>query len=217
MTSFSGKLAAWRRWIVSLLLRARLPILALAAVVSALVASLWLWPSEPSIRLWGLLLQLFGIGAAAIGIRDTRRKFGKPTFLQLLRNGLKSSPLRKPRVISEHVSESMTISSSASAHVWRGVGRDSTIESRLSVAEANLKELCELVTGTQSAFDTQVRVLSQSVRDEKDQRQQADEQLILKIDAASTDGLYLAAVGATWLACGVVMSTAAPELLKLVV
>ena len=202
---------------VSWLVYVRLAIFTLAVVALALVASLCFWPSEPSIRLFGMLLQLLGIGTAAIGIRDTRRKFGKSSFLQLIRNWLKSIPGRKPRVISEHVSETMSISSSASWHVWRGAGQDPTIESRLSAAEANLKELYDRVNAAESAFHSQVGILTQGVREEKDERREADRQLHLKIDAASTDGLYLAAAGATWLAFGVVMSTAPAELLRFVV
>jgi len=73
----------------------RLAAFAIAVVVVAVSVSFFV-RTEPAIRLAGLCLQLLGIAAAALGIRDTRRMFGKPSFLQSLRNWATSWPRFKP-------------------------------------------------------------------------------------------------------------------------
>ena len=206
----------WPRRALAWLMRARLPMFTVLVVMLALTLSLCVWKTEPSVRVSGLLLQLLGIAAAAVGIRDTLRMFGKPSFLEQVRLWLKAVPGLKPRTVSISATGSIGMSASAKAHVWRGAGTDPTLESRISAAEANLKELYERANAAESAFDAHVRDSKHRLREESDARQEADRQLHLKIEAASTDGLHLAAVGVVWLACGVVMSTVPNELLSLI-
>jgi hypothetical protein len=185
-------------------------------VLLALATSLYYWQTEPGVRISGLLLQILGIAAAAVGIRDTRRMFEKPSFLEQVRTWFKAVPGLKPCTVSASGCSTSSTSASAKAHVWRGAGTNPTLESRLSAAEANLDELFKRVNTAESAFDVHVRASEQRLREEVDARKEADRQLYLKIEAASTDGLLLAAVGVVWLACGVVMSTVPNELLSLV-
>lgn len=205
----------WPRRALAWLMRARLPMLTVFVVMLALAVPLCFWQTEPSVRISGLLLQLLGIAAAAVGIRDTRRMFGKPSFLEQVRLWLKAVPGLKPPAISISATSIIGASVSAKTHLWRGAGADPTLESRVSAVEANLKELCERANVAESALDAHVRDSEQRFREESDARKEADRQLHLKIEAASTDGLHLAAVGAVWLACGVIMSTAPNELLSL--
>lgn len=207
------------RWLVRLfwwIARARLALFCAAVIALGLAAPLLYSQSEPSIRISGLLLQLLGIGAAATGIRDTRRMFGKPSFLQSVRNWLQSIPGITPRVISASGSATASASATAKVEVWRGAGNDPTIDSRLSAAEANLLELRDRINSIESAFDAHVRTAREGLRQEKAERQEGNRQLHLKIEAASADGLHLAAVGVAWLAFGVSMSTLSNELLAIV-
>lgn len=216
MQSIGTHISRWPRRTLAWLMRARLPMFTALVVLLALAMSLCYWQTEPSVRISGLLLQLLGIAAAAVGIRDTRRMFGKPSFLEQVRAWLKAVPGFKPRTVSASGSATLSMSASAKAHVWRGAGTDTTLESRLSAAEANLDELYRRANAAESALDAHVRTSEQRLREEVDARKEADRQLHLKIEAASTDGLHLAAVGVVWLACGVVMSTVPNELLSLV-
>lgn len=216
MATFFVNLMRWPRRLLWWLLRVRLAIFCAAVVVLALAASLAHFQSEPSIRISGMLLQLLGISAAAIGIRDTRRMFGKPSFLQLARNWLQTIPGIKPQVVNLSGSAKLSFSATAKAHLWHGAGQEPTVESRLSAAESNLLELYNRANAAESAFDNHVRAAKQSLQEEKNARTEEDRQLHLKIQAASTDGLHLAAVGAVWLASGVIMSSIPNELLCLV-
>lgn len=206
----------WPRRALAWLMRARLPMFTAFVVILALAASLHYWQTEPSVRISGLLLQILGIAAAAIGIRDTRRMFGKPSFLEQLRTWFKTVPELKPRTISISASGTSSVSASAKIHLRRGAGANPTLESRLSAVEANLEDLYKRANSSESTFDVHVRDSEHQLRREIDARKEADRQLHLKIEAASTDGLQLAVVGVVWLACGVVMSTVPTELLSLV-
>lgn len=216
MKNMLPHLFRWPRRALNWLMRARLAIFTIAVAILAIITSIYYWQTESGVRLSGLLLQILGIAAAATGIRDTRRMFGKPSFLELVRSWLKSIPGLKPRVVSVAVSSKLSASTSFSAHIWRGPGDNPDIEARLSAAEANLKELDDRVNATEVKLSAHIRAAEASLREEREHRQEADRQIHLKIEAASTDGLHLAAVGVAWLICGVIMSTAPNELLNLV-
>jgi hypothetical protein len=108
------------------------------------------------------------------------------------------------------------VSGSVKGYAWRGSGAEPTIESRLAAAEHNLTNLRGRVDKAEADFYAYVRAAEQNLKNETASRLESDRQLHLKIEAASTDGLHLAALGAAWLACGVVMSTIPNELLALV-
>ncbi|MDR2239509.1 MAG: hypothetical protein LBE33_03620 [Zoogloeaceae bacterium] len=216
MQNIGTHIIRWLRRALAWLVRARLPMFTALVVLLAFTTSLSYWQTEPAVRISGLLLQVLGIAAAAVGIRDTRRMFGKPSFLEQLRVWFKAVPGLKPHTVPASGSATLSMSTSAKAHVRRGAGANPTLESRLSAAEANLNVLYERADAAESAFDKHVRTSEQRFREEVDARKEADRQLHLKIEAASTDGLHLAAVGVVWLACGVVMSTVPNELLNLV-
>lgn len=216
MEDFITPIMRWSSRALAWAMRARLVIFTASVIALALLAPLLYVQTEPSVRISGLVLQLLGISAAAVGIRDTRRMFGKPSFLQLVRTWFKSIPGLRPHVASASCSSSLSLTSSAKGYAWRGPGSEPTIESRLAAAEQNLAGLRSRVDQADSELDTHVRASEQNLRNERDSRVEGDRQLHLKIEAASTDGLHLAALGAAWLAVGVVMSTIPNELLALV-
>lgn len=213
MADLIAHIIRWPRRALVWLMRARLIMVAASVVILAIVISLYFLQTEQSVRLTGLVLQLLGIAAAAIGIRDTRRMFGKPSFLELIRTWVRAIPRLRPQAVSISGSSALSVTATCKAQVWHGVGPEPTIESRLAAAEANLQELVDRANKAESAFDTHVRQSEQILRDERAQRLEADRQLHLKVESASTDGLHLAAVGVAWLACGVVLSTMPNELL----
>ena len=212
--SFVAVLLLWPHRVLIWLAGAWLAIFAAVVIALAIGVVLFL-QTEQSMRLSGLGLQLFGLGAAAIGIRDTRRIFGKPSFLGLVRKWLSAIPGIRTHLIMEAGSGSFSVSASGRAQFWRGAGPEPTVESRLAAVEANTRQLHERANLADSAFDTHVREAALSLQNEKELRQEGDRQLHIKIESATADGLHLAAVGALWLAFGVVMSTASNELLIL--
>lgn len=205
---------SWVTRLLHWLARARLAAFTIAVVVVAVWVS-FLVHTEPAIRLAGLCLQLLGIAAAALGIRDTRRMFGKPSFLQSLRSWAASWPRFKPKAQHVSVSGSVSIGSSASATVWQGVAPDATLEQRINALEANLKSVDGRLHSAEGVISTNERTFTSKLQQESHERGTQVAELHHKVEAASTDGLRLAAAGAFWLAIGVVLSTASPEILAL--
>lgn len=80
----------------------------------------------------------------------------------------------------------------------------------------NLELLREHIYTVDGRLDSHMCSTEQHFRDAETERFNGDRQLEVMIKAASTDGLNVAAVGAVWLACGVVLSSIPSELLKLV-
>jgi hypothetical protein len=214
MEGYAYVMFNWITRLLHWLASARLAIFTVAVVVVAVGLSFFVH-TEPAIRLAGLCLQLLGIAAAALGIRDTRRMFGKPSFLQSLRSWATSWPRFRPKVQHASASGSVSIGSSASATVWHGVASDATLEQRIDALEANLKSVEGRLHSAEGAISTNERKFTSKLQQESQERGTQVAELHRKVEAASTDGLRLAAAGAFWLTIGVVLSTASPELLAL--
>ncbi|MBZ9559086.1 MULTISPECIES: hypothetical protein [unclassified Modicisalibacter] len=188
------------------------------STISVAVIAVWLpfsIQTEPAIRLAGLGLQLLGIVAAALGIRDTRRMFNKPSFLQLLRSWATSWPRFKPKVQYASGSATLTSSGYASATVWQSAPPYATLEQRIDALEANLKSVEGRLRSSESAISKNKRTFTSKLQQETQERGTQFTELHRKMEATSTDGLRLATAGVFWLAVGLVLSTASPELLAL--
>lgn len=205
---------SWIARLLHWLARPRLAAFAVAVVVVAVWVSFFVH-TEPAIRLAGLCLQLLGIAAAALGIRDTRRMFGKPSFLQSIRSWATSWPRFKPKVQHVSISGSASIGLSGSATVSCGVAPDATLEQRIDALEASIKSVEGRLRSAEGAISTNERAFTSKLQQESQERGTQVAELHRKVEAASTDGLRLAAAGAFWLTIGVVLSTASPELLAL--
>ena len=210
--SFVHQTKSWLRRILRWLAKPRLAWFSLLIVGISIYFALRIG-TEDAVRLWGLALQLLGLAAAALGIRDTRRMFGKPSFLQLVRGWISSIPGFSPPTQTIELSGTASVGCAASANLWAGTKPGASIEDRLNAAESNLRALENRLNAAESGIETNHRELTHKIRDESDIRKEQIRLLDLRIEAASTDGLHLAAAGAFWLAVGVTMSTAPKELL----
>lgn len=191
----------------------RLVAFTIAIVVVAVWVSFFMH-TEPAIRLAGLCLQLLGIAAAALGIRDTRLRFNKPSFLQSLRSWATSCPRFNPKVHHTLGSNVRLIarSGSGAATQWHRVKTDATLEERMDALEANLKGVEDRLRSAEGAMFTNTRDKSK-LQEELKMLDTQFEKLRHKMETTLTDGLHLAAVGLFWLVVGVVLSTAPCELL----
>lgn len=190
-------------------------VLAVVIVLVALFVSLRIG-TEQSLRLTGLCLQLLGIAAAAVGIRDLRRMFGKPSLLEVVRRWVKAAPRMRPRNIKVSLSDGITVGASLeSIELWNCPRPDAPEEERLKALEANLETLRARFQRAEQEASTLSQSISSKLRDEVGERQAEGRRLQKRIEAASTDGLYLAAAGAFWLTVGITLSTAPNELLSL--
>lgn len=212
MTEYAQLVFNWLMRILRWLLRAWLAVFAVAVVGVAIALSFWLHTAS-AIRLAGLILQLLGLAAAALGIRDTRRMFGKPSFLQSIRIWASSWPRFKPKPHHVNISALSSSRSSVSATLLHGAPPSASLKQRVDAIEANLRNVEGRVRDAESNISTNERIFKDMLCQETQKRIAQDQILHGKIEVASTDGLSLAATGVFWLAVGLVLSTASPELL----
>lgn len=208
------RLTARFRSIYQWLKRARLAIISLTVVIFTLSLSIYIIQTEQSIRVAGLCLQLLGLIAAAIGIRDTRRLFDKPSFFGLLRKWGRDFPRHHTRELSARAETSVSISATADGIGWRGVGP--TLESRLDAIEENLQTLRDRFDKESRSLRKKIESLRREIASEKSSRKEVDQKIHLQVEAASADGLHLAAIGVVWLAFGIVLTTVPMEILNLI-
>lgn len=193
----------------------KLAAFAAVVVVVSVCVPLCAVRTEQSLRISGLSLQLLGLAAAAVGIRDTRSLFGRPSFLEMLRGWFSRFPRTRSQPLQFSGEDRATASGSVSMEVWKGQGSNPTVDSRLKAAEENLLGLRKRMERAEALLEAEFRLVRQEIGNEAEKRAHEDRLLHLQIETASADGLNLAAVGVIWLAFGVVMATIPAELLAL--
>jgi len=208
------RLVAWlkalSRWCFT---EFRLVWLALLVVGFAAFIAFRIGASEPQIRLTGLVLQWLGLLTVVHGIRETRKLFGRPSLLQVLREKVARFP-RWRRDAFVHVGTgAMTISGgSASAHVWSKIDPAAPIEERVNALTRNVERMNERLIQTQKENDAELRKHSESLHQERQVREKGDDKLRQLMEAAETGGLDISLIGLVWLAVGLILSTASPEI-----
>jgi hypothetical protein len=91
---------------------------------------------------------------------------------------------------------------------------DDTIEARVEALEKNIEHVHERINGAQREIDGVASELRHNLGQEQQTRIEEQRRLWDRLEVTETGGLHLSSIGAIWLAIGVTMSTAAPELAK---
>jgi hypothetical protein len=86
----------------------------------------------------------------------------------------------------------------------------------LDALEKNLGVVHQRITGLAQEYDQELRHLASSVRTEQASRVQQVTVVNARLEELGTGGVHISAIGAAWLFVGLVLSTAGPELAKLV-
>ncbi|TKR29597.1 hypothetical protein FCE95_15830 [Luteimonas gilva] len=206
------KLKAVGKWLAA----ARHVWIGIGVIVAALFVCLQPSTPERVIRLTGMVLQLLGIGTVIWGISTTRSLFGHPSVLQKIKTWFKSFPLfRRNAVVTATGSGTFVLSGGGRSYGTYGAGANPTIESRLDALEKNISVLHNRISQAQAESDRGLRNLSDRVDSEQHHRQAGDAMVQEKLEATSTGGVHISAIGAAWLFVGVILSTAALEIADL--
>lgn len=173
-------------------------------------------PSDLRLRLWGLTLEAVGVITVWRDLVGTADRYGSGNFIASTRGWLKRAI--GPRVSSGSVGASLEISSSMTGRlkVRRNMDATAPVESRLAALERNvemidsdMEELGQSLSKRATKIDERVTVESQghaaSIQD-------------LKTELKSTATAHVSslAFGTAWLGVGIVISTCAPEIARLV-
>jgi hypothetical protein len=187
----------------------------LAIIAVALIISLSLYPTEPVIRITGLVLQFLGIGTVVWGISETRALFGHPSVVSKIKAWFGRFPLVRRNVVLSVDSASLAIRGGTARIYQTHKAADSTTEARLDSLERNVTLIHERITLAQKEMDEGLHKISASVKHEEQLRQTEDNETRKKLEATGTGGVHISAIGASWLFVGLILSTAAPEIAPL--
>jgi hypothetical protein len=168
---------------------------------------------EAAIRIAGMGLQLLGIGTVAWGIHLTRKEFGHPSVFTVWRKRLN----RFPAFGNSGTTGSINITLPAMTSSSRGyssvsAGANPTIDARIQALEENLKLVNDRVSQTQNEMDQEFRKQADVLKQEQQIRLYEDQRILAKMESTNTGGLHISAMGALWLAVGVIMSSIPSEL-----
>lgn len=206
------RLKLWLRWVAIWALEPKLLWLTVAVLVCAFAIGISSNCGEPRIRLTGLSLQLLGMATVIWGIRSTGQLFGRPTLIEAAVSWLKRFPSYQPRILATTGTATATASASARASVTAGVPENPSIEDRVRALERNLQHVRQDIVGVEAALDQAKAEFRMSLAAESDKRQDEVTSLRKRMEAAHTGGLYMAAMGTTWLFVGICLGTASVEL-----
>lgn len=189
--------------------------LAVLVVAAALIAALRYGATERDVQIAGGILQALGIVTVVWGIHQTRKLFGRPKLVTVLRQWLERRPVYGGRIVSA----SVKITVGPATLLARGYGTevvrsDAAIEERVEVLEKNLKRVNERIDHVYSEMDDKFKSHAERLEREEQSRSTEDKILHSKIEVAETGGVHISLIGALWLLVGVMLSTMAPEIAK---
>lgn|GEM_PF-1550728 len=171
--------------------------------------------SEDSFRWMGNVLQLFGVGTVVWGIRKTRAQFGIPPYFSLLRERANTLLFLRSSSASIEVTLPMP---SLEAYGRSGLGSlppNATLENRVAALEARVGALNDGHFELMKSTSERLKQASDQAAQEMQLRIDADQKIEEQLREASTGGIAISLVGATWLFFGVVAAGFGPELARL--
>lgn len=202
----------WIRALGKWLWEARLAWLGVGTLLAAFLFLTAGGLDEPRTRIVGLALQLLGVGTVAWGIRQTRRLFDRPRLARTFRGWLSRFPRSGGRTIAVAGSATLSaVGARARGHVTENP-TNASVSARLDALEKNIAHVHERISGLQAEFDQSASEHREALEAERQARKGHDRELRERLELTETGGLHLSAIGTLWLAVGIILSTAAPEL-----
>jgi hypothetical protein len=207
------KLLAWLKAILHWLVEWRLFCLGFFVVAAPVGFIVFVCAGEAVIRIAGMVLQLLGIGTVAWGIHITRKEFGHSSVFTVWRKRLNRFPAFGDNGATGSANITlplMTVSGRGYSSV--SAGTNLTIDARIQALEENLKLVNDRVSHTQNEMDQGFRKQTDALKQEQQIRSDEDQHIRAKMELTNTGGLHISAMGALWLAIGVIMSSIPSEL-----
>jgi hypothetical protein len=196
-----------------------------ANLVLALATWLLIWvfpgpvletgPSDLRLRTWGAFLQLLGVLTVWHDLAGTAGKFGKGGFVVRTAVWLKEFFGGITVLTATGVASCSSIGRGR-AKVRHPVRDGASTEERLSDLEKNVGKIDEDLDGAFREIDQRSAELDTKITEEKREREQAVRKVRDDLEEAATGNFAVLAFGAAWLAVGILLSTLAPEIAKVV-
>ena len=171
--------------------------------------------SELAFRVAGMLLQLLGVLTILIGIRETRKLFGRPSLAFMLRGWFRRFPRFKPRVYeATGFAEVPRPTVNGWGYTFSTTSPDATLEQRIELLEKRSEYLRNKVDEVRRELEQEVQKVISSVNEEQSARITEDRQILARLEATETGGLHISAMGAVWIFFGIVLSSLPSELAR---
>jgi hypothetical protein len=188
---------------------------AAGAVVAGIVVACvigYLWPRQSgstAIGIAAVVLQLLGLASVALGMRQMRRRFKRPSWFRRLWVALQG-----PRDVTVQISG---VGSASGTGKVSGVGAlaNPTIEARVAALEAALPKLRSDLTAKMQTITTSVDAVKHEIQREAATRASAITDVLRQLEDVSAGGLYLESIGLWWLVVAAVFSSVPNELAAL--
>jgi hypothetical protein len=164
-------------------------------------------------RIIGVMLQLLGLVTVAIGLRNMRKLFGRPSFAEWFRDWLSRFLLnfRKPEPIEITPAPATASSGVGQPTVRISASADSTSEERISLIERDVDLLRTSLDRLQKDFAENLRKLSGRTTQHVLTLKRVDRQLQSQLQEVAVGGLRLEVLGLSWLLIGLVLATLPQE------
>lgn len=169
--------------------------------------------TEQFVRFSGGLLELAGVCTIALGLRDTRKLFERPSFRDAVRDWFGTIPRWRSQ---HHVQVGSGVLTLRPGSV-QGYGTvtspaESTVEQRIAALESEVKNLSGRIQATREEFDSKITEQKNALAAEQRERKEHVAGTRRLIDEAVAGGLVVEATGLIWLVIGLVLATTSAEI-----
>lgn len=171
-------------------------------------------PSEQSIRISGMFLQLGGIVTVVWGIVSTRQFFGLPRLRDGLRAWWARAPFKSRKVVIGVGSGQLGFFGEGHAYSTFPVDHSAAIDDQIKALERNIALVHERITTVHSDARTKHDELKTKVTEHTGRLKELDTKLMNDMRSFGTSGLHISGIGAAWLFLGTIMGSASQEIVK---
>jgi hypothetical protein len=174
-------------------------VLGFAFAIAVSYAASFVTPSDRTnvVIVFGLVLQLLGLGVVLVGIRKLRRQFSRRWFRRL-----RESLVSRNVVISVPLGGVSARGEVGSVVVGDAV--DATVEQRLEVMKSELERLRRDVD---TKVEAAVKTLQERLQREEAERTIANAAVLTQVEEAVVGFVNIEGVGVVWLIVGVFVAT----------
>lgn len=189
-----------------------------AVICVALVISFRPHTTERVIRITGLVLQLLGICMVFLGISKMRALFELPSFASKTKALLSRFHVLRRHVVNydDGVSTGgLVFGGRGEEYTRHGPGANLTNEARLEALEKNVTLVDKRISQTRKEIDGELQKTAAALKREEDTRKAEEKAIRERLKATGVGSVHISLIGASWLAVGLILSTAAIEIAEL--
>lgn len=176
-----------------------------------------MWPSEPSIRTSGYVLQILGMSFAIYGLLNIRDYFGQPPLRRLSIAWLYRFPKWKKDTVIGAMTAALTMTGfKARGEIWTNDNPEDSLEKRFDCMIKNMERIREVQKRNSEQIDTLKENHEKHQEEQEQARVEMENQIRSDLESLHTDDIVVMLIGLVWLIFGVSMSTMSQELSKII-